>query len=121
MLKAYFLKEYPLWFAFWGLLIIAELGASTRRRHVEGRCGNNQTGVAAHRQVAKWGERGQSKKRHSLFTSASLHCVQPPTSWGLPMAQRPTIGFYYCFGMQYYKQEIRDNRHSEDHAAESGR
>lgn len=26
MLKAYFLKEDPLWFAFWGLLTAAERG-----------------------------------------------------------------------------------------------
>ena len=119
MLKAYFLKEDPLWFAFWGLLTAAERGASARCRHLEGRNGNNQAGVAARRQAA--GVNMVGAKATPLFTAASLYCVQPPTSWWLPMTQRPTIGFYYCFGMQYHKQEIRDNRHSEDHTAESGR
>ena len=53
MLKAYFLKEGPLWFTFEGLLTAAERGVSARRRHVEGRCGNNQAGVAARRQAAE--------------------------------------------------------------------
>ena len=44
MLKAYFLKEDPLWFIFWGLLTAAERGASARRRHVE-RQGSQIIGV----------------------------------------------------------------------------
>lgn len=64
MLKAYFLKEDPLWFAFWGLLTVAWKVSLRGRRHVEGRCGDNQAGADARRQVDdRWGESmGRVKK-----------------------------------------------------------
>lgn len=77
MLKAYFLKEDPLWFAFWGLLTTAERGASARHRHVEGRCGNNQAGVAARRQSAGVNMVGVKSGHPSLLLLPFIVCSRP--------------------------------------------
>ena len=81
MLKAYFLKEYPLWFAFWGLLTAAERGVL---------CGAPACRAAGWKQSNYWcvaprvgkllrGEYGRGKKRpppsFSLFFFIVCRCT----------------------------------------------
>lgn len=77
MLKAYFLKEDPLWFAFWGLLTAAERGVLCEVPACRG-SEWKQSSWGCRASASRRGEHGRSKKRHpSLLLLPFIACSRP--------------------------------------------
>lgn len=66
MLKAYFLKEDPLWFAFWGLLTAAERGVLCEVPACRG-SEWKQSSWGCRASASRRGERGWSKSDTPLY------------------------------------------------------